>query len=122
MRDRKGPLAAMLLLSGYVAALLWAQIAFAQALGAPVAVPASPVLIELMRVNAWLLGWRLLMRASCTTVVHGWGEGLRSVPRTIVANLIAILATRRALSIHSAGGPRRWDKTHHVYPVEASQS
>jgi adsorption protein B len=121
MRDRKGPLAAMLLLAGYLAALLWAQVAFAAALGAPVSVPSSPALAALLWVNAWLLGWRLLVRAACTTTVYGWGEGLRSVPRTIVANLIAILATRRALLIHSAGGPRRWDKTHHVYPAEMPQ-
>lgn len=121
LRDRKGPLAAMLLLSGYVAALLWAQLAFAAALGAPVGVPSSPALAALMEINAWLLAWRMLMRASCTAHVHGWREGLRSVPRTVVANLIAILATHRALMIHSAGGPKRWDKTHHVYPVEVPQ-
>lgn len=119
MRDRKGPLAAMLLLAGYGAALIWAQIAFAAALGAPVAVPASPTLSTLMQINAWLLAWRLTMRAGCTTAVHGWREGLRSIPRTIVANMVAILATWRALMIHSAGGPRLWDKTRHTYPAEA---
>jgi adsorption protein B len=122
MRDRKGPLAAMLLLAGYAAALLWAQIAFAAALGAPVAVPSSPVLGALMTINAWVLSWRLLMRAGCTALVHGWREGLRSVPRSVVGNLIAILATSRALMIHSAGGPRRWDKTRHVYPAEVAPS
>jgi adsorption protein B len=122
MRDRKGPLAAMLLLAGYSAALIWAQLAFAAALGAPVAVPVSPALAALLWVNAWLLGWRLAMRAACTTIVYGWREGVRSMPRTVVANFIAILATHRALMIHSAGGPRRWDKTHHVYPVEMARS
>jgi len=121
MRDRKGPLAAMLLVAGYGAAIIWAQIAFAAALGAPVAMPASPVLGTLLRANAWLLGWRLLMRAACTTSVYGWREGLRSLPRAVVANLITILATHRALMIHSAGGPQRWDKTQHVYPVGVAQ-
>jgi adsorption protein B len=121
MRDRKGPLAALLLVAGYGAALLWAQIALATALGAPIAVPTSPILALLLWINAWLLGWRLLMRAVCTTMVYGWLEGLRSVPRAVVANMIAILAVRRALIIHSAGGPRRWDKTHHVYPAEMPQ-
>ena len=86
------------------------------------AVPESPVLAMLMWINAWLLGWRLLMRAACTTFAYGWREGLRSIPRTVVGNLIAILAARRALMIHSAGGPKRWDKTHHVYPVEVPRA
>ena len=52
MRDRRGPLAALLLLAGYVAAFLWAQIALAAALGAPVAVPVSPALATLLTINA----------------------------------------------------------------------
>ena len=35
------------------------QIALADALGAPVAVPVSPALATLLSINAWLLGWRL---------------------------------------------------------------
>lgn len=119
MRDRKGPLSAMLLLAGYTAAILWGQIALAAALGAPIAVPSSSALGALMTINACVLAWRLLIRASCTAIVHGWRQGLRSVPRAVVGNLIAILATHRAMMIHSAGGPRRWDKTNHVYPAEA---
>ncbi len=118
MRDRRGPLAALLLIAGYAAAFLWGQVALAAALGAPIAVPVSPLLAGLIWLNAWLLGWRLLMRACFTVVAYGWAEGLRSLPRTVIANIIAILAARRALMIHSAGGPRRWDKTHHIFPVE----
>ena len=59
-----------------------------------------------MWINAWLLGWRLLMRAGFTTAAYGWREGLRSIPRTLVANIIAILAARRALLLHSAGGAK----------------
>jgi glycosyl transferase family 2 len=122
MRDRRAPLAAMLLLSGYTAALLWAEIALAAALGAPIAVPISPLLAKLAWINCWLLGWRMVMRAGFTTAVHGWREGLRSIPRVLVANAIAILAVRRALMIHSSGGPRQWDKTRHIFPLELPQS
>lgn len=122
MRDRRSPLAAFLLIAGYGAALLWAQVALAATLGAPIAVPVSPALGWLMWANIWLLGWRLAVRAAFTTTTYGWREGLRSIPRTFVANLIAILAARRALLLHSAGGPRRWDKTHHVFPKEMSRS
>ncbi|MFL6747995.1 MAG: glycosyl transferase family protein [Sphingomicrobium sp.] len=118
LRDRRGPLAAMLLLAGYAAALLWIEIAFAAALGAPVAVPVSQALAVLMWINGWLLIWRLAMKAGCTTAAHGWREGLRSIPRTMVANLITVLAARRAMQMHASGGPRRWDKTRHIFPLE----
>jgi adsorption protein B len=118
MRDRRGPLAALLLLTGYGAAFLWAQVGIAASMGAPVEVPVSPALAWLLSINAWLLGWRLAMRFAFTTAAYGLGQGLLSLPRTIVANLIAILAARRALMIHSNGGATRWDKTHHIFPTE----
>ncbi|WP_294120760.1 glycosyl transferase family protein [Sphingomonas sp.] len=118
MRDRRGPLAALLLLAGYSAAVLWAEVALAAALGAPIAVPVSTPLATLMWINGWLLGWRMLMRASFTTAAYGWKEGLRSLPRMVVANVVAVLAARRALMLHSAGGARQWDKTHHIFPAE----
>ena len=58
------------------------------------------------------------MRFAFTTSAHGWREGLRSIPRAVVANLIAMLAARRALALHSNGGPARWDKTAHIFPRE----
>lgn len=122
MRDRRGPLAALLLLAGYVAAILWAEVTLAATLGAPIAVPISTALAALMWVNGWLLGWRLLMRACFTAAAYGWREGLRSVPRTVIANIIAVLAARRALLLHSAGGAKRWDKTHHIFPMEIPRS
>jgi adsorption protein B len=121
MRDRRGPLAALLLLAGYISALLWAEIALAAALGAPIAVPVSPLLANLLWLNGWMLGWRLLMRAGFTAAAYGPVEGLRSIPRTVVANLIAVLAARRGLMIHSAGGARQWDKTRHIFPLELPQ-
>ena len=86
------------------------------------AIPSSAALGILTTIFAVVLAWSLLMRASCTAQFHGWREGLRSVPRALVGNLIAILATHRALMSHSAGGPRQWEKTHHVYPAEAAQA
>jgi len=118
MRDRRGPLAAILLLAGYGSALIWAEIAFAAALGAPIAVPVSSLLATLLWLNGWMLGWRLLMRAGFTAAAYGPSQGLLSVPRTVVANLIAVLAARRALLVHSAGGARYWDKTRHTFPLE----
>src|SRR5205085_8523647 len=66
MRDRRGPLAALLLLCAYAAALLWSQIWLAEALGAPIHARFDPTLTALLTINAWLLAWRVLMRACFT--------------------------------------------------------
>ena len=118
MRDRRGPLAALLLLAGYISAFLWAQVALANALGAPVEVPVSPALATLLQVNAWLLCWRLFMRFAFTTAAFGPLQGLRAIPRTVVANWVAVFAAYRAMIIHDGGGAKRWDKTHHIFPTE----
>jgi adsorption protein B len=67
MRDRRGPFAALLLVAGYLALLLWLQIALAAALGAPVGFAPSPLLATLLTLNLWLLGWRIAMRFAFTT-------------------------------------------------------
>jgi bacteriophage N4 adsorption protein B len=121
MRDRRGPLAAVLLIAAYAAALLWSQIWLAEALGAPVHARMSESLITLLTINGWLLGWRVLMRAWFTTSAYGLGEGLLSFPRLIVGNIIAMLAAGRAVSLHLSGGAKRWDKTRHIFPAELPQ-
>lgn len=118
MRDRRGPLAALLLVAAYLAALLWSQLWLAQAIGAPVQVQMDPVLSTILLINAGLLAWRVLMRAAFTASAYGWREGFLSVPRLLIANVIAVLAAGRAVSLHVGGGARRWDKTHHIFPSE----
>ena len=118
MRDRRGPVAALLLLCGYAAALLWTQMWLAEALGAPVQVGIDPTLATLLWINLWLLLWRILMRAVFTGASYGWSEGLRSIPRLVVGNLIAIVAAARAVTLYVGRGPPVWDKTRHVFPKE----
>jgi adsorption protein B len=118
MRDRRGPIAALLLLAAYSAALLWSQLWLAEALGAPIQARLDPLLVTLLIVNAWLLGWRVLMRACFTASAYGFWEGVRSIPRLVIGNLIAMLAAARAVSLHLGGGARRWDKTRHIFPAE----
>ncbi|GLR46564.1 glycosyl transferase family protein [Sphingomonas astaxanthinifaciens] len=122
LRDRRGPLAALLLLAGYVAALLWGQLWLAAQLGAPNPPQPSPLLATLLQVNFVLLLWRTLMRIGFTTQLYGLGEGLASVPRIVAGNLIAILAAGRAFGLHAKGGPTQWDKTAHVFPTELVRS
>jgi adsorption protein B len=118
MRDRRGPLAALLLLAAYGAALLWSQIWLAEALGAPIHARLDSTLVTLLIVNGWLLAWRVLMRACFTASAYGTTEGLLSIPRLVVGNVIAMLAAARAVSLHLGGGARRWDKTRHIFPAE----
>ncbi len=118
MRDRRGPLAALLLIAAYGAALLWSQLWIAEMMGAPVQARLDPLLVKLLQVNAWLLLWRVFMRACFTTSAYGLGQGLLSIPRMIVGNVIAVLAAGRAVSLHMGGGAKRWDKTTHIFPVE----
>jgi adsorption protein B len=120
MRDRRGPIAALLLLSGYLAALLWSQLWLAEALGAPVRISAGPMLSTLLWINLWLLLWRIFMRSLFTTSAYGLNEGLIAIPRLVVGNFIAIAAAARAVMIYMSRVPPGWDKTRHTFPTELS--
>src|SRR3954453_21113980 len=78
MRDRRGPLAALLLLAAYSAALLWSQLWLAELLGAPVQARMDHTLTLLLTISGGLLAWRVLMRAAFTTAAYGLTEGLLS--------------------------------------------
>jgi adsorption protein B len=121
MRDRRGPLAALLLLAAYGAALIWSQIWLAKALGAPIRARLDPALVTLLVINGWLLAWRVLMRATCTASAYGWREGVMSIPRLVIGNVIAMLAAARAVMLHLGGGARHWDKTRNSFPKELPQ-
>jgi adsorption protein B len=121
LRDRRGPLAAILLVAAYFAAFLWSQLWLAEALGAPIQARLDPALVTLLWINGWLLAWRIFMRFLFTTSAYGIGQGLLSIPRLVVGNVIAMLAAARAIALHLGGGPKRWDKTRHVFPAEALQ-
>lgn len=118
-RDRKSVLAAGLVLAGYASALMWTALwLVAMLTAAPLAI-VSPLLAALLQINLLLFGWRLIMRLGFVTQSYGLVEGLRSVPRVFVANMIAILSARAALTAYARArrtGETRWDKTRHVFP------
>jgi adsorption protein B len=91
-------------------------------LGAALDFRLSPALKALLTINAWLLGWRVLVRAGFVTAAYGWKQGILSAPRLLIGNLVAILAVKRALFMHARGGPKSWDKTRHIFPVEETAS
>ena len=122
MRDRRAPLAVLVLFIGYAAFVLWAVSWVAHALTATPAMELGPILRVLLWVNGALLGWRLLVRAVFVAKAEGWRDGLRAVARMVVGNVIGLLAVQRALVLYVAmlrGAPTRWDKTWHKFPASS---
>lgn len=119
LRDRKASLAAIVLAIAYIAVILMGLLLFAELIGAYRLQPLSPSLEILLFLNACFLSWRLMMKCYFVFALYGWQEAILSIPRTIVANLINIMAVWRALSQYVAqlaGHPARWEKTSHFYP------
>ena len=84
--------------------------------------PLPPFLLALIGVNIVLLLIRIAVRAAFVTQLYGWREGLRSAPRMLVGNIVAMAAARRALDRYIAmlrGAPTLWDKTAHQFPDQA---
>ncbi len=119
MRDRRATLAIPVLAIAYIALVAWGLSLVGHGLaGTPSPTPDVPV-GWLLAVNAGLLGWRVAMRIAFTAAAHGRGQALLAIPRVLVANLIALLAARRAIAIYwptLRGAPARWDKTAHHFP------
>lgn len=119
MRDRRAPIAVIAIAVAYTALLCWALGIAAHHLTGTPPPTARPGVLLLLRINAGLMAWRIVMRVAMTARLYGWREGLWAIPRMFVANLIAVLAARRAIDRY-LGGLRgqtmRWDKTAHVFP------
>lgn len=121
LRDRQAVLASLLLFSGYAALLLWCLMQLRLIATGIHPSPISPELALLLKINLAMLVWRLAMRFGFVTQAYGWREGLRSIPRVVISNIIAMLAARRAvlryLSIRK-NGHTSWDKTAHAFPAQ----
>jgi adsorption protein B len=121
IRDRQSLLAAVLLLSGYLTFLLWLLLEARVILTGVSQPPIPEQLTLLMQANLGLLVWRLAMRFGFVTQAYGWRQGLASIPRVIVANLIAMLAAWTAvfryLRIRRTGAVQ-WEKTAHAFPAQ----
>ncbi|WP_448660193.1 glycosyl transferase family protein [Sphingomonas sp. CJ99] len=120
MRDRRALIAVLVLAAAYAALVGWGLARVGHwAIGVAVP-PADPWLGWLIRANALLLGWRLLLRAVHVRAHYGWRQAALSAPRALVGNLIALLATRRALFAYIKllrGARLHWDKTAHHFPI-----
>ncbi len=115
-RDRRGPVAALILLAAYAGLMLTALGWAGQAL-----LGWSPVVIGdtmrlLLALNGVMLVWRLAMRGLFAGRCYGWHEAAWALPRAFVGNVMAILAARRAMTIYwrmLRSGDVVWDKTEH---------
>jgi bacteriophage N4 adsorption protein B len=124
LRDRRGPLTALVLAAAYLLLLASALLWLARMLGLTAPVEASPWLTAMLTLTFAGFVWRAAFRFAFTTREYGWREGVLAVLRIPVSNIIAIMAGRRALAAYLAtlrGAPVRWDKTLHLeHPAMAS--
>ena len=114
LRDRRAILAALVLFAAYLS--LAGSVLFTLAGRPP---HFGPGLEALILAATLILVWRIVLRAICVGREYGLAEALRSVPRMVLGNLIAIAASRRGLVRYvreARGGTIFWDKTAHRFP------
>lgn len=120
-RDRRGPLTALVLLAGYALVLLTGIMGLLVITGVAEPVPLTPLLRAVLIANALAFAWRIAMRFAFTAREYGIAEGLWAVARLPLANVIAIIAGRRAVFAYVrtlAGRAAVWEKTEHeAHPV-----
>lgn len=117
LRDRRGPLIALVLAAAYLLLVIDAVLWLARDLGLVAVAPLSPAVRAMLLLTFFGFVWRAAMRLAFTTSEYGWREGLRSLLRIPVGNIIAIMAGRRALAAYLGslrGAPLVWDKTLHL--------
>lgn len=121
MRDRRGPLTAIVLAAGYLLLAVFAILQLAAFGGFERPLAPDPVTRTLLEINFASFALRAATRFGFTAREYGLAEGLRALARIPVANVITIMAGRRALFAYLGtffGAPPRWDKTRHsAHPV-----
>lgn len=119
LRDRRAGIAALVLVASYMALLLYGILILAELAAAPPPLPMPTYLPSLMIATGVLMAWRLLIRMLFVWGAYGWRQAVLSIPRTLIANLVAMLAARRAVWLYIRtirGGPLVWEKTQHRFP------
>lgn len=115
-RDRRGPLTALVLLAGYALVVLTGLMGVAVVAGVAEPAPLTPLLAAVLIANALAFAWRIAMRFAFTAREYGLAEGLWAMLRLPLANVVAIIAGRRAVFAYArnlAGQAVAWDKTEH---------
>ncbi len=122
LRDRRGPLTAMVLACAYLLVVIEGVLGLARFAGWQGKLEISPLLGAMLTISFVAFVWRALWRFGFTASEYGLIEGARAVLRIPVANVIAIMAGRRALVAYArslVGQAPGWDKTAHAHhPAE----
>ncbi len=121
MHDRRTSLSALVLFAAYCATIGYGIALILEYLGLAFAPRHDAWVDAALAVTAFLMAWRLAFRAYWTAQAYGWREGVRSVPRVIVCNIVAMIAARRALANYIRQlrtGSVVWEKTAHRFPAE----
>jgi adsorption protein B len=125
LRDRREALAAVVLLAAYAGLAAAALLMLADHLLGRTPAPWPAPLPWLLIATLVLALWRVLVRMVFVWRTYGPWQALLSVPRTLIANVIAIMAARRAVAIyvrHLRGQDLAWDKTAHRFPEDSSSA
>ncbi|RKU03593.1 glycosyl transferase family protein [Burkholderia sp. Nafp2/4-1b] len=123
-RDRKGIVTSLFSVIAYGVLLNFVSLAALQRVGHVIPVDtrlvaASAWVAPLMWVNTVMLFARVAQRVHFVSRLNGPLQGLLSIPRMFVNNLINFCAVSRAWRIYvghlASGKPIAWDKTSHTY-------
>lgn len=116
VRDRRGPLSALVLTAAYLLLAIAGVLAVGDALGYGRPWIGGPTVDFLLVANMVSFIWRAMFRFAFTAREYGWREAGRAVLRIPLTNIVAIMAGRRAFFAYLrtfGGAPPLWDKTHH---------
>ncbi len=125
LRDRRGLLTAVVLAAAYLLIVIEATLGIARLAGWENRHHLSPLLATMLTMSFVAFIWRALWRFGFTANEYGLVEGVLAVLRIPVANVIAIMAGRRALVAYVrslVGAAPAWDKTaHSLHPALVAQ-
>lgn len=122
MRDRRAPLAVVILAVAYLAIPVWGVSLLLHAVlgeAMPYAGRRDSLATSLWIANTALLAWRLSIRMLFTGRSYGLREAVWALPRFFVGNLVSLVAAPRALFLYVGmlrGAAPVWDKTRHDFP------
>ena len=125
LRDRKAVFAAIVLTTAYACIALTVMLIGLDRAGLYNARPISQGVRTMLLITSMLLVWRVIVRFGFVWLMHDVRQAFLSVPRNFVANIIGIVAARRACWTYIRlmfGGTLYWDKTTHThFPDKVTQ-
>jgi adsorption protein B len=125
-RDRKAVFTNIVNVLGYAVALmglgLWIFNATHPDTWIPPLIEPGEIYAALLIAVLGIFCWRLLNRAVAVARIYGFVDGLLSVPRLFVGNVInfcaTVVAIRRFIAAKITGRVPPWEKTEHAWPTE----